>query len=532
MALRYPIGKQDFASLREGGFAYVDKTGYIPLLLEGANYYFLSRPRRFGKSLFVSTLENFFLGRRELFAGLAIDKYEKWDWQPYPVIHMDFAESNYTEAGYLEAAISHILTKHEIKYGISTEGAMNINERFARLISGLYDKYSQKVVVLVDEYEKPVIDNISNKALRESIRETLRGFYGVLKSYDRQLQFVLLTGITKFGQLSVFSALNNLNDISLDIDYGAICGITEDELLENFSEGIQNIAKAENVSFDEALALLKTNYDGYHFSASCPDIYNPFSILSVLSKREIKPYWSVTGNPSLLADLLVLKNYNIENLDGIKARAERLMDVGNQFDDPVALFYQAGYLTIRDYDKATRRYTLGFPNKEVELAFFGYVLPFYQKPRREDRDSYINDFADGILEGEPEKTVKALMAFSASINYELIPAPETERHFQSMMYIFSRLILPYAAEVKTEDRTSDGRIDLLIKTARYVYIIEIKRDSTAQAALRQIEEKDYARQFASDPRKAYLIGLNFSTSSKRLDAYEIQGGWEIRSQGR
>lgn len=522
MSVRYPIGKQDFESLIEGGYKYVDKTQYIRLLLEGANYYFLSRPRRFGKSLFVSTLENFFLGRRELFRGLSIEKYDKWDWEEYPVIHIDLAESNYPEESYLEAFLNRMMSRHEEKYGISTDGAMNINDRFARLISGLYDVRGKKVVVLVDEYEKPVVDNIANPQLRDKFQEILRGFYGVLKSFDRYLQFVFLTGITKFGQMSVFSALNNLNDISMDIDFGGICGITEKELTDNFKEGIQEIAKTEGIDFDKAVSLLKENYDGYHFNRSCPDIFNPFSILSALSKKEIKPYWVVTGNPSILADLLIVKKYSIENLDGIKVTAERLLNVGNQFDDPVSLFYQTGYITIKQFDKSTKRYTLGFPNKEVEIAFFGFILPYYQKARAEDKESYISDFTDGITEGNPHKAMKALEGFSASISYELIPRPDTERHFQSMIYIFSRLILPYMLEVKTEDRTSDGRIDLSIKTSEFIYLIEIKRDSSSDEALRQIEEKEYALQFASDPRRVFLIGVNFSTSKRRIDGFKIK----------
>lgn len=522
MVARYPIGKQDFKSIRDNGYLYVDKTQYISLLLEGANYYFLARPRRFGKSLFVSTLEYFFRGERELFKGLAIYEREDWDWREYPVVHIDFGESNYPETSYLEAMLSRTLELHEQKYGVSTVGAVNVNDRFARLIRSLYEKNGSEVVVLVDEYEKPVLDNIDNIELRETFRESLRGFYGVLKSFDRYLKMVFLTGITKFGKTSIFSALNNVNDITLDLDFGAICGITEDELLHYLPEGIQRLARSEDIDFHEAVALLKQNYDGYHFNRSCPDIYNPFSILSALSKREIKPYWSVTGTPSFLADLLISKNYKIENLEGVKASETRLLDAGNQFDDPVALFYQTGYLTIKSYDKSTRRFTLGFPNKEVQLAFFEYILPFYQKPKSTAVESYLNDFTDGILSGNPKQAIEALASFSSSIDYAIVPHPEIERHFQSMIFLFSRLILPYVADVKTEEHTSDGRIDLLIKTYDYIYVIEIKRDSTPETALRQIKEKGYALQFVTDPRPVFLIGLNFSTKERRLDGYVIE----------
>ncbi|MCH5217811.1 MAG: ATP-binding protein [Muribaculaceae bacterium] len=522
MAVKYPIGKQDFKNLREGGFIYVDKTQYITHLLEGANYYFLARPRRFGKSLFVSTLEYFFRGERQLFTGLAIDSYPDWEWDEYPIIHIDLSGSNYTREGFLETMLTRILDGVELQYGVSTDGAMNLNDRFARLITALFQKTGKQVVVLIDEYEKPVTDNIDNTEKRDQYQEFLRGFYGVLKSLDKYLKLVFLTGVTKFGKMSIFSALNNLNDISLDKEYGAICGLTEEELLKNFGEGIETLAITEGIGLEEAIGLLKENYDGYHFGRNCPDIYNPFSILSALSKSEINPYWSVTGTPSFLIHLLIANRYNIENLEGIRISEGKLLGAGNQLDDPVPLFFQTGYLTIKKYDRTSRSYTLGFPNKEVEISFMESLLPYYQKRQSYGKETFLNDFTEGLQSGRPELAMKALVGFSASISYEIVPKAEIERHFQSMIFIFSRLVMPYVNEIKTEDRTSDGRIDLIIKVGDYIYLIEIKRDSTAEAAIKQIKEKGYDLQFKTDRRKVFLIGMNFSTEKRRLEDYLIE----------
>lgn len=518
---KYPIGKQDFKSIREGNYIYVDKTPYIIKLLEGSSYYFLSRPRRFGKSLFISTLEYFFKGERHLFEGLAIDSYEKWNWKKHPVVHIDLNGAAYNNENSLFSRLNTLLQEYETYYGLHPLQG-ETTARFDKLLKQLWEKTGKKVVVLVDEYEKPVVDNITDERLSDIFRDQLRNFYGVLKSNDRILELVFLTGVTKFGKMSVFSALNNLDDISMDIDFGAICGITDSELRWNFSDGIKKLALQEEISEEEAIGELKKSYDGYHFTRDCPDIYNPFSIVSALSKCEIGYYWSATGTPTLLAELLISRNYNIEGLNGMKATKERLLDIRNQFDDPASLFYQTGYLTIKDYNRATKIYTLGFPNQEVEVAFFNFILPFYTKKRTGDPNSYIMDFAEGILEGDPEKALKALEAFTASVNYDMVPAPEVERHFQQMIYLFGRLILPYAVTVRTEDHTSDGRIDMLIETEKYAYIFEFKRDGSAKEALSQIKNKEYALRYRPDARKVFLIGMNFSTEKKRIEGFEIE----------
>lgn len=518
---KYPIGQQDFKGIREGNFTYVDKTRYISMLIEGNKYYFLGRPRRFGKSLFLSTMKYFFLGERDLFKGLYIDNHD-WNWEEYPVIHIDLNGADYTERKEtLREKLDQQFRYVEEKYDLR-ESFENYAIRFEYLITELYKKTGRQVVVLVDEYEKPVLDAIDLKELSETYREFLRGFYGVLKSLDQYLKIVFLTGITRFGKMNIFSALNNINDISLDDQYGGICGITEEEMRSSLGEGIMNLAKSEGLSYDEAVEALKRNYDGYHFSIECPDIYNPFSLMSALSKGRISSFWASTGTPGILAKLLIRKRYDVKSLDGIKTTESKMMNMGGEFEDPVPLFYQTGYLTIKDYNRRTRRYTLGFPNQEVEVSFAECILPFYQKTQYSHKDSFTGDFIEGVLEGNPQLAMNALQAFSASINYELVDKPEIERHFQSMIYIFSRMMLPYVTEVNTEDRTSDGRIDLLIKTPEYIYLIEIKRDSSAEEALAQIESKDYSRQFATDPRKIFLIGMNFSTKTRRLEDYKIE----------
>lgn len=374
--VRYPIGKQDFKSLREGGYAYVDKTSYIARLLEGSTYYFLGRPRRFGKSLFLSTLEYFFLGERELFKDLAIDSYP-WRWEEYPVIRIDLNGADYAETtDALSEKLNQQLSPVEEKYGIENK-SKDLIDRFYQLIRRLSESRAKKVVVLVDEYEKPVIDAIGNPKIQDKNKDFLRGFYGVLKSLDKYLKLVFLTGVTKFGQMSVFSGLNNIDDISMDDDFGAVCGITEAELKLNFHEGLSQLAERNCTSREGALALLKENYDGYHFSERCPDLYNPYSLIKALSKNKIGSYWSLSGTPNLLAAMLVEQKYDLGKLNGIRATERRLMGIGNQFEDPVALLYHTGYLTIKSFDRELEEYVLGFPNKEVEQAFFEYLLPNY-----------------------------------------------------------------------------------------------------------------------------------------------------------
>lgn len=519
---KYPNGLSSFEKIRQGGFVYVDKTDFIVKLLEnGGTYFFLARPRRFGKSLFVSTLEAFFQGKQDLFKGLAIESYD-WNWEEYPVFRIDFTPKSYTEENDIKKVLNETLGEYERRYGLCPEENEDIQVRFHRLISAAYEQTGKQVVVLVDEYEKPVIDNLQNEEIREKHRSWLAGFYSVLKALDAKLKLVFLTGVSKFGQMSVFSGLNNIRDISLSPDFGAICGVTEKELLENFQEGILGVAEGEETDFEGALALLKRNYDGYHFSYDCPDIYNPYSIINAMENRRIGAYWALSGMPTLLAKILQKKDYDLTKLNGTLANEIQLSGIDNVKAGLIALFYQAGYLTIKQYNKRLKLYSLGFPNVEVESSFFDYLLPVYSSENKSVTSSAINDIALGFDSGNPEKSLTVLQSFTAGITYELMDKIKIEQHFENIIYIILKALLPYVSEVKAEERTSDGRTDIIIKTHEYIYIIELKIDSSAQDALQQIEEKNYALPYSSDPRPVFLIGINFSTENRRIDEWLIK----------
>lgn len=517
---RYPNGMSSFEKIRLGDFIYIDKTRYISKLLESnGTYFFLGRPRRFGKSLFVSTLEAFFQGKKELFNGLDIEKLD-WNWEEYPVIRIDLTPKSYSRKGDLEARLSESLFIYEKKYNLTPEKEADAQIRFYRLINRAQEVSGKPVVVLVDEYEKPIVDNLDNSELKDHNTTFLAGFYSVLKALDAKLKLVFLTGVTKFGQMSVFSGLNNIRDISLSKDYDAVCGVTEKELLHYFQEGIEYIAQDEETDFEGALKLLKENYDGYHFSEDCPDIYNPFSIINAMDNRRIGPYWATSGAPTLLAKALMDKKFNLQKLDGVKASAARLLGINNQFDDPIALLYQTGYLTIKNYIKKIKTYTLGFPNKEVEGAFFDYLLPVYSVTGNSvDTVTVITDIGTAFFEGNPQKAISILKNFTASFPYDMLDRIKIEQHFQDVLYIILKALLPYVSEVKAEERTSDGRSDITIKTPDFIYIIELKVDSSASEALEQIQNKEYALPYINDPRTVFLIGINFSTEKRRIDDF-------------
>lgn len=519
---RYPIGAQNFKKVREGGFLYVDKTRYIVNLLEGSRIYFLGRPRRFGKSLFLSTLEYFFQGERSLFRGLAIDSYDQWDWEPHPVIHIDFSVKSYQERGSLKNFISFCLEKYEELYEVKSTESGDIYDRFNRLIQAVRERTGKQVIILIDEYEKPVTDLIDDPKLMDEHREILRGFYSVIKGLDAHLKFVFLTGVTKLGQMSIFSGLNNILDISLLDEYGAICGITEEELTSTFREGIEKLARVRNMRFDEALAVLKKNYDGYHFSAHCPDLFNPFSLINVLASSTIDSFWAITGTPTLLVKQLLKYNYNIRDISNVQVERNELSGIHSSSNDPIALFYQTGYLTIKGYNVEDDIFTLGFPNMEVESAFLKFLLPYYCNSQEGKTASFYRTLAQAFRDGDPAKAMETLEEFSASISYDIFGRVSNEKQFQMMIYIICRILLPQPTFVKVEERTSDGRIDLLIATHKYVYVIEMKCDGSPEKALQQIKEKNYGLQFRHDERKCWLIGVNFSTVKRRIDGFIIE----------
>ena len=510
-----PIGIQSFERLRTSGFLYVDKTALLYRLVTTGHYYFLSRPRRFGKSLLVSTLEAYFQGRKELFKGLAIDGLEK-EWAVHPVFHLDLNTQKYDAPEKLDQVLNRALTRWEELYGAS-EVEVTLSLRFEGVIRRAYEQTGQGVVILVDEYDKPMLQAIGNEELQEDYRSTLKAFYGALKSMDRYIRLGLLTGVTKFSKVSVFSDLNNLEDISMSRDYYALCGITEEELHADFGEYARVLSAEQGIGEEEACALLKEYYDGYHFAANVPGVYNPFSLLNAFKSREFGNYWFETGTPTYLVELLKRSHYDLRNLVHEHSDAASLDSIDTAQTDPIPVLYQSGYLTIHDYDSEFGVYTLGFPNKEVEAAFIKFLVPYYTPVSLRESSFEISHFVTEIRKGDVDGFFRRLQSFLADTPYEL--AREQELHYQNVLFIVFKLVGLY---VQAEYHTSQGRVDLLLQTPDYVYVMEFKLEGTAEEALRQIEEKGYARPFASDTRRVFRIGVNFSRETRNIERWLVE----------
>ncbi len=510
----YPIGIQSFEKIRQGGFVYVDKTDLIYKIAQTGQYYFLSRPRRFGKSLLVSTMEAYFQGKKELFEGLAIASLEK-EWVEYPVLHFDLSGESYNDESALDVTLSQHLANMEAKFGV-TQRFDSYPARFKDIIDAAYGKTGHQVVILIDEYDKPVIDNLDRPELQDKMRETLRGFYGVMKGKDGYIRFGFLTGVTKIGKMSVFSDLNNLTDISLDKEYSDICGVSETDLKAYFTESVKELAEANELTEEECRKKLAQMYDGYHFHQKAIGVYNPFSLLNTFKVKEFREYWFETGTPSFLVKVMKSTSYDITSLSEQEADSSLLTDLDTVFLNPVPLLYQSGYLTIKGYDEDFQMYRLGFPNREVKHGFLNYLMRYYTPVGSETPMMLISRMTRDIRSGNPESFMTRLDALFARTNYQI--QADCEKDFQYAMYIIIELMGEY---VETERTTSNGRIDILIKTKDYVYVIEIKTDSTPDEALAQIEEKGYARPFTDDHRKIFKIGVNFSTSARRIDGWKV-----------
>ena len=515
MDSKLPIGVQDFAKLRTEGYKYIDKTGIIYRLAKAGCYYFLSRPRRFGKSLFLSTLEAYFLGKKDLFTDLEIENMER-DWIEYPVLHLDLNTAKYSTPEDLTNILNAALCNWESKYG-AKEYEKYLGGRFQGIIQRAYEKTGRRVVILVDEYDKPVLQAIGNDALQDEYRSTLKGFYGALKSCDRYIQFALLTGVTKFGKVSVFSDLNHLNDISMDPRYYDICGLTEKEIRENLSGEVDALAGNLGIQPEEAYAMLKENYDGYHFSEDdTPGMYNPFSILNALDKRKLGSYWFETGTPTYLVELLKKHNYNLSDLEKEEPTADELNSVDSASTNPIPVIYQSGYLTIKGYDKEFSLYKLGYPNKEVEEGFVKFLIPYYTNVEKTRSGFEISQFVLCLRNKDIEGFMARLQAFLSNCPYEL--QPDQERHFQSVMYILTTLCGFYA---EVEEHTSKGRMDMTIRTDRYIYIFEFKFNASAEVALKQIEDMGYADKFKEDSREVVCIGVNYSSNNRNINEWKV-----------
>ncbi len=511
----YPIGIQSFENIRKGGFVYIDKTALIHQLATTGKYYFLSRPRRFGKSLLLSTMDAYFRGKRELFEGLAIEKLEK-EWAEYPVLHLDFGGKSYDSDDVVDKVLDNALYKWESEFGCENRSD-NPGIRFGNVLEAAFNKTGRQAVILIDEYDKPIIDNLSRPELREKFRETLQGFYGVMKSNDEFIRLGFLTGVTKIGKMSVFSGLNNLTDISMDREYADICGISENDLKEYFSESVKELAEANELSVEDCYRKLAEMYDGYHFHPKAIGVYNPFSLLNTFKRREFLEYWFETGTPSFLVEVMRRTDYDITQLSDQEADTTLLTDIDSAFLNPVPLLYQSGYLTIKGYEPDFQIYHLGFPNLEVRHGFLNYLMRYYAPTEEVTGTMLIARMTRDIRAGKPESFMERLDAFFARINYQI--QADCEKDFQYAMYIIIELMGGY---VETERATSNGRIDILIKTKDYIYVIEIKADSTPDEALEQIEKRGYARPFADDKRKLFKIGVNFSTANRRIDGWKIK----------
>ncbi|MBU3853875.1 MAG: ATP-binding protein [Candidatus Paraprevotella stercoravium] len=512
--MKYPIGIQNFEKLRQDGYLYIDKTGLVYSLVQTSNCYFLSRPRRFGKSLLISILEAYFLGKKELFKGLAIEKLEQ-EWTVYPVLHLDLNIEKYDSIDNLTDILNVNLKLWEQTYG-SDDAETSVSLRFAGIIRRAYKQTGRRVVVLVDEYDKPLLQSIGNKALQEEFRNTLKPFYGVLKSLDGCIRFALLTGVTKFGKVSVFSDLNNLDDISMNNQYATLCGITEKEIHTNIEEGIRSLASAQNLSYEETCVKLKEMYDGYHFTSDSEGVYNPFSLFNALKNKTFGNYWFETGTPTYLVELLKRNRYNLKDMTETVSSADVLNSIYGD-DEPIPVIYQSGYLTIKGYNPRFKTYRLGFPNKEVEEGFMNFLIPYYTPIKKEKTAFSIESFVEEIERGDIDSFFRRLQSFFADTPYELVR--DRELHYQNVLFIVFKLIGLY---VKAEYHTSQGRIDLALQTDKYIYVMEFKLEGSAEEALRQIEEKQYALPFASDKRQVFQIGINFSSQTRNIEKWLVR----------
>ena len=515
MKKNYPVGIQNFEEVRKGNYCYIDKTALIYKLVDSGKYYFLSRPRRFGKSLLISTLEAYFQGKKELFEGLAIEKLEQ-EWIEYPILHLDLNTKKYENRSSLNEILNQHLEKWEAVYG-DEKKERSPEERFSYIIEKISKVTGRNVVILIDEYDKPMLQAIGNEELLTDYRNTLKAFYGVMKSCDRYIKFALLTGVTKFSKISVFSDLNNLMDISMSDRFANLCGITEKELYSNFQEEIIELGEKNGMTEEEAKAALKEMYDGYHFVEDSEDIYNPFSLLNTFAEMKFGSYWFETGTPTFLVELLKHSRYDLHRLTEEMASADSLGGIDTMYSDPVPILYQSGYLTIKGYDKEFKVYYLGFPNKEVEEGFTKFLLPCYAHLETGNPSFEIMSFVKDVRKGDVDAFLSRLQSFFADTPYEL--ARDLELHYQNILFIVFKLLGFYT---QAEYHTSKGRIDMVVKTDKYIYVMEFKLDGTAEEALQQIEDKQYALPFAADLRKLYKIGVNFSKETRGIDKWVIE----------
>ncbi|MDR0794636.1 MAG: ATP-binding protein [Tannerella sp.] len=512
---KLPIGIQSFEILRTQGYLYVDKTAMVYQLASSYIPYFLSRPRRFGKSLLTSTFKAYFEGRKDLFEDLAISELET-KWEQYPVLLLDLNAETFDSIESLKDILSRNLKIWENLYGVD-EDRQSLSGRFEGVIRRAYEKTGKRVVVLIDEYDKPMLSAILDKELSNQFRILLKAFFGVLKSSGQYLRFLFLTGVTKFAQVSVFSDLNHLVDISVEDPFATLCGITKSEMLQYFTPELKNLADKHKISFNEAVSTISQRYNGYHFTSNSEGVFNPFSVLNALKFSNFREYWFQTGTPTYLVNLLKESDYDLRLLvDGIEVQPSDFVEYRMDINNPIPMIFQSGYLTIVGYDSKYNMYTLGFPNEEVRYGFMNFLMPYYTAVNNGTGSFHIAKFCKELEAGETDDFMERLKIFFANIPYEL--NNNNEKHYQAVFYVIFTLMGQY---IDTEVRSAKGRADAVVKTKECIYVFEFKLNGTAEEAIRQIDDKGYLIPYQSDGRKLIKVGVELSKEERNIYRYLI-----------
>ncbi|MGN8652329.1 ATP-binding protein [Segatella copri] len=513
---KYPVGIQTFEDIREKGYLYIDKTKYIVDFREkGMKFVFLSRPRRFGKSLFASTLQAYFEGRKELFEGLAIADYEK-DWVKHPVFHFDLSGAKHMSVEQLERYLADMLEEQETIWGYKTH-QVDANLRLKDLVKKAYEKTGEKAVVIIDEYDAPLLDVVHEKENLQPLRRIMQNFYSPLKMLDPYLEFTFITGITKFSQLSIFSELNNLDNISLFDQYSAICGISKTELTTQMKPDIEAMGEALNMTYEECLKELTQFYDGYHFSKNSEDIFNPFSLVKALNARDIAPYWFGSGTPSFLLKLLDKYHVNLSTLESQEAVLSSFDQSTEEMTDALPLLYQSGYLTIKKYEPMFQEYTLGIPNKEVRDGLLNSLIPHYVNPRRSDNNAFLLGVCKAVYRNDIEAAQEHMRTYMATIPYDL--ENHSEKHYQTIFYLMFSFLNIY---IRTEVKSAIGRADAVMHMPDTIYVFELKVDKSAEEALAQIDEKGYMLPYYSEGKRLVKIGISFDSTQRIIRDWKIK----------
>ena len=512
---QYPIGIQTFEKIRSGNYLYIDKTEYVYRMTHSAsNYMFLSRPRRFGKSLLTSTIHAYFEGRKDLFKGLAMERLET-EWTEYPVLHFDMSLGKHMDREQLERYLSSQLSPMEEAFGLLAD-LPDVNVRLSRLIRRAFEQTGRQVVVLIDEYDAPLLDVVHEEKDLPVLRNVMRNFYSPLKACDPYLRYVFLTGITKFSQLSIFSELNNIENISMDEPYAAICGITQEEMETQMSEDLDFLASRLETTREQTLERLKDNYDGYHFTWPSPDIYNPFSLLTAFSKGKIDSYWFGSGTPTYLIEMLRKFGVEPSRIGGMEAMAADFDAPTERIESITPLLYQSGYVTIKDYNKETELYTLDLPNREIRIGLLRSLLPYYVQGEGLS-NTMVAKMYGSILHDDMDGALRLLQDFLSTVPY--CERTDTEGHYQQVFYIIFSLLGYY---VDVEVRTPRGRVDMVMRTRTRLYVMELKLDRSADAAMRQIDLKDYPARFALCALPVVKVAVNFDSDKRTLKDWRIE----------